>query len=89
MIHISSLAKFCSHLFIMYLFFFFAAFVQSPEPIIGESVLTLDPITSGMSLISYADDVITAETIQVEDVESIQVGHPVDAIHECKKDLFW
>ena len=51
-------------------------------------MLTLDLITSGMLLISD-DDVIAAETIQVEDVESIQVGHPVDAIHECKKDLFW
>ncbi|KAH7685890.1 hypothetical protein IHE45_04G068900 [Dioscorea alata] len=58
---------------------------KAPEPIIGESVLALDPIASGMSLISDADDVISAETIQVADMESIQIEHLNDVINECKK----
>ncbi|KAH7685894.1 CCT domain-containing protein [Dioscorea alata] len=58
---------------------------KAPEPIIGESVLALDPIASGMSLISDVDDVITAETIQIADVESIQIEHLDDIINECKK----
>ncbi|KAH7685891.1 hypothetical protein IHE45_04G069000, partial [Dioscorea alata] len=58
---------------------------KAPEPIIGESVLALDPIASGMPLISDVDDVITAETIQIADVESIQIEHLDDIINECKK----
>ncbi|KAH7685893.1 hypothetical protein IHE45_04G069100 [Dioscorea alata] len=38
-----------------------------------------------MSLISDVDDVITAETIQIADVESIQIEHLDDIINECKK----
>ncbi|KAJ0971730.1 hypothetical protein J5N97_019689 [Dioscorea zingiberensis] len=59
---------------------------KAPEPIIGEPVDALGPMTTAMSLISDVD-VITAETIKVADMESIQIEHLDDVIYECKKEF--
>ncbi|KAG0461205.1 hypothetical protein HPP92_021502 [Vanilla planifolia] len=63
---------------------------KAPEPIIEETLLTIDPVSAAMSIISGGDGVINntivadVQTIQNE----IQNAHLLsDVFYECKKDL--
>ncbi|XP_052187065.1 zinc finger protein CONSTANS-LIKE 9-like [Diospyros lotus] len=61
---------------------------KAPEPIIGEPVLSLDPIAAAISMISCGEDVISPQTLNVADIESIQNDQLLSEIfYECKKDL--
>ncbi|KAM0938532.1 putative transcription factor C2C2-CO-like family [Dioscorea sansibarensis] len=61
---------------------------KAPEPIMGgETVFAVDPVTSAMSMISFGDEVISAETIKVAGMESIQNDHLSDFIYDCKKEF--
>ncbi|KAK6936694.1 CCT domain [Dillenia turbinata] len=61
---------------------------KAPEPIISEPVVSLDPMTAAMSLISCADDVISPQALKVPDMESIQSGQIMsEAFYEYEKDL--
>ncbi|XP_039117272.1 zinc finger protein CO3-like isoform X2 [Dioscorea cayenensis subsp. rotundata] len=62
---------------------------KAPEPIMGgEAVFAaVDPVTSAMSMISFGDEVISAETIKVAGMESIQNDHLSDFIYDCKKEF--
>ncbi|KAJ0986111.1 hypothetical protein J5N97_004467 [Dioscorea zingiberensis] len=62
---------------------------KAPEPIMGEAVFGVDdPVISGMSMISFGEEVMNAGTIKVADMESIQNDHLSDFIYECKNELF-
>ncbi|KAK6925994.1 CCT domain, partial [Dillenia turbinata] len=61
---------------------------KAPEPIITETVMSLDPMTAAMSLISFTDDVISPQALKVPDIESIQSGQIMsEAFYEYEKDL--
>ncbi|KAJ4955192.1 hypothetical protein NE237_011975 [Protea cynaroides] len=61
---------------------------KAAEPIIEEPVITLDPMTAAISMISCGEDVIPSQTINVTDMESIQSETLLSEFYyDCKKDL--
>ncbi|GLT71808.1 hypothetical protein SLA2020_438010 [Shorea laevis] len=61
---------------------------KAPEPIIEEPVVSLDPMTAAISMISCGEDVISSQGLKVADIESLQ-SEPLlsDVFYECRKDL--
>jgi hypothetical protein len=62
---------------------------KAPEPIIEEPVVSLDPMTAAISMISCGEDVISTPGLKVAGIESLQ-SEPLlsDVFYECRKDLF-
>ncbi|XP_022773905.1 uncharacterized protein LOC111316156 [Durio zibethinus] len=60
---------------------------KAPEPIIEESIVSLDPVTAAISLISCGEDVITSQGLKAADIESIQNEQLLEVLYECEKDL--
>ncbi|KAF6173051.1 hypothetical protein GIB67_006427 [Kingdonia uniflora] len=58
---------------------------KAPEPIIEKPMISLDPMSAAISMISCGNDVISPQTGKVVDIES---GHLLSEVfYECKKDL--
>lgn len=61
---------------------------KAPEPIIEEPVMSLDPMSAAMSLISCGEDVISRQALKVADIESLQQEQLLsEVLYECEKDL--
>ncbi|EXB84229.1 Zinc finger protein CONSTANS-LIKE 5 [Morus notabilis] len=61
---------------------------KAPEPIIEEPVMSLDPMSAAMSLISCGEDVISRQALKVADIESLQKEQLLsEVLYECEKDL--
>ncbi|XWS50367.1 hypothetical protein CRYUN_Cryun12cG0081900 [Craigia yunnanensis] len=60
---------------------------KAPEPIIEEPIVSLDPMTAAISLISCGEDVITSQGLKAADIESIQNEQLLEVLYECEKDL--
>ncbi|XAR71635.1 hypothetical protein NMG60_11018003 [Bertholletia excelsa] len=61
---------------------------KAPEPIIEEPPVSLDPMTAAISMISCVEDVISPQTLEVSDIESIQNDQLLSEVfYECKKDI--
>ncbi|XP_020584948.1 zinc finger protein CONSTANS-LIKE 6-like [Phalaenopsis equestris] len=61
---------------------------NAPEPIIEEPILELDPVTAAICMMSNCEDVISAEAMKVEDIESIRNEHLFSEVfYDCKKEL--
>ncbi|XP_076930298.1 uncharacterized protein LOC143595037 [Bidens hawaiensis] len=59
---------------------------KAPEPIIEQPLITLDPMTSAMSMISCGEDTISPQ--QVTDIESLQKEEFLtDVFYDCKNIL--
>ncbi|XP_076936280.1 uncharacterized protein LOC143613736 [Bidens hawaiensis] len=59
---------------------------KAPEPIIEQPLITLDPMTSAMSMISCGEDTISPQ--QVTDIESLQKEEFLnDVFYDCKNLL--
>jgi hypothetical protein len=61
---------------------------KAPEPFIGEPVVSLDPMTAAISMISSGEDVISTQGLKVASIESLQ-SEPLlsDVFCECREDL--
>lgn len=60
---------------------------KAPEPIIEEPDMGLDPITA-ISMISYGEEVISPQTINMSDLESFQTEQLFnEVLYQCEKDL--
>ena len=57
------------------------------EPIIEEPIVSLDPMTAAISLISCDEDVITSQGLKAADIESIQNEQLLEVLYECEKEL--
>ncbi|KAF5800520.1 putative transcription factor C2C2-CO-like family [Helianthus annuus] len=61
---------------------------KAPEPIIQQPLITLDPMTSAMSMISCGEDTISPQELKVTDIESFQKEEFLnDVFYECKSLL--
>ncbi|XVE64385.1 hypothetical protein DITRI_Ditri07aG0096700 [Diplodiscus trichospermus] len=60
---------------------------KAPEPIIEEPIVSLDPMTTAISLISCGEDVITSQGLKAADIESIQNEQFLEVLYGCEKDL--
>lgn len=61
---------------------------KAPEPIIEQPLISLDPMTSAMSVISCGEDTISPQEIKVTDIESLQNEEFLnDVFYECKNIL--
>ncbi|KAK2638529.1 hypothetical protein Ddye_026324 [Dipteronia dyeriana] len=61
---------------------------KAPEPIIEESVGSLDPVTAAISMISCGEDVITSTGLKDANLESIQSEQLLSEVfYEWEKDL--
>nr|XP_023906267.1 uncharacterized protein LOC112017994 isoform X1 [Quercus suber] len=61
---------------------------KAPEPIIEEPVVSLDPMTAAMSIISCGEDVISTQGLKVADIESLRNEQLLNEVfYECRKDL--
>ncbi|KAF5207094.1 Cct motif family protein [Thalictrum thalictroides] len=61
---------------------------KAPEPIIEEPVAAYDPVVSAIAMISCGEDVISSETINITDIDSMQSDSLLSEVfYECKKDL--
>ncbi|KAL2550764.1 CCT motif family protein [Forsythia ovata] len=62
---------------------------KAPEPVIEELMMGLDPMSAAISMISFGEDVISAQAMSVSDIESsIENGQLLSEVfYECKKDL--
>ena len=61
---------------------------KAPELIIEEPVMSLDPITAAISMISCGEDVITRQALKAADIESLQEQQLLsEVLYECEKDL--
>ncbi|KAM0069261.1 putative transcription factor C2C2-CO-like family [Helianthus debilis subsp. tardiflorus] len=61
---------------------------KAPEPIIQQPLITLDPMTSAMSMISCGEDAIAPQELKVTDIESFQKEEFLnDVFYECKSLL--
>ncbi|KAI3704840.1 hypothetical protein L1987_75069 [Smallanthus sonchifolius] len=61
---------------------------KAPEPIIEQPLITLDPMTSTMSMISCVEDTISPQELKVTDIESLQKEEFLnDVFYECKNLL--
>ncbi|KAL8240815.1 hypothetical protein R6Q59_014170 [Mikania micrantha] len=58
---------------------------KAPEPIIEQPLVTLNPMTSAISMISCGDDTISPQEFEVTDIESLQNEEFLnDVFCECK-----
>lgn len=61
---------------------------KAPEPIIEEPLLTLDPMTTAMSMITCGEDNLSPQELTVADIESLQNEKFLnDVFHEYKDIL--
>ncbi|KAG6426574.1 hypothetical protein SASPL_110799 [Salvia splendens] len=62
---------------------------KAPEPVIGEPLMAVDPMTAAISMISCGEDVISPQSLTVSDIESsIESGKLISEVfYECRKDL--
>ncbi|XP_042056067.1 uncharacterized protein LOC121800593 [Salvia splendens] len=61
---------------------------KAPEPVIGEPLMAVDPMTAAISMISCGEDVISPQSLTVSDIESsIESGSSSVRFYECRKDL--
>ncbi|XWS37978.1 hypothetical protein CRYUN_Cryun19dG0090800 [Craigia yunnanensis] len=60
---------------------------KAPEPIIEEPIVSLNPMTAAISLISCDEDVITSQGLEAADIESIQNEQLLEVLYECEKEL--
>ncbi|XP_047957342.1 uncharacterized protein LOC125203099 isoform X2 [Salvia hispanica] len=62
---------------------------KAPEPVIGEPLMAVDPMTAAISMISCGEDVISPQSLTVSDIESsIESGQLISEVfYECRKDL--
>ncbi|KAG6649960.1 uncharacterized protein LOC122314463 [Carya illinoinensis] len=61
---------------------------KAPEPIIEEPVVSLDPLTAAISIISCGEDVMSTQGLKVADIESLQNEQLLSEVfYECRKDL--
>lgn len=61
---------------------------KAPEPIIEEPVVSLDPVTAAISMVSCGEDVISRQALKVADIESLQQEQLLnEVIYACEKDL--
>ncbi|GKC93128.1 hypothetical protein Tco_1158570, partial [Tanacetum coccineum] len=61
---------------------------KAPEPIIEQPLVSLDPMTSAMSMISCGEDAISPQELKVTDIESLQNEEFLnDVFYECKNIL--
>ncbi|XP_011006346.1 PREDICTED: uncharacterized protein LOC105112360 [Populus euphratica] len=61
---------------------------KAPEPIIEEPLVVIDPMTAAISMISYGEEVISSQGLEVADIESIQNEQLLNEVfYECKKDI--
>ncbi|KAH6770947.1 hypothetical protein C2S52_015750 [Perilla frutescens var. hirtella] len=62
---------------------------KAPEPVIGEPLMEVDPMTAAISMISCGEDVISPQSLTVSDIESsIESGQLLSEVfYECRKDL--
>jgi len=62
---------------------------KAPEPIIEEPVVSLDPMTAAISMVSCGEDVISHQALKVADIESLQKEQLLNEVfYACEKDLF-
>ncbi|KAI4340918.1 hypothetical protein MLD38_025710 [Melastoma candidum] len=61
---------------------------KAPEPIIEEPLMSIDPMTAAISMISSGEDIILPQGLKVSDIVSLQT-EPLfsDVYYECGKDL--
>ncbi|KAB1205031.1 Zinc finger protein CONSTANS-LIKE 12 [Morella rubra] len=62
---------------------------KAPEPIIEEPVVSIDPMTAAISMISCGEDVMSSQGLKVSDIESLQNDQQLlsEVFYECRKDL--
>lgn len=62
---------------------------KAPEPVIGEALMGVDPMTAAIAMISCGEDVISPQSLTVSDIESsIESGQLLSEVfYECRKDL--
>ncbi|KAL1550685.1 hypothetical protein AAHA92_18617 [Salvia divinorum] len=62
---------------------------KAPEPVIGEPLMAVDPMTAAISMISCGEDVTSPQSLTVSDIESsIKSGQLLSEVfYECRKDL--
>lgn len=61
---------------------------KAPEPIIEEPVMSLDPVTAAISMVSCGEDVMSRQALKVADMESFQKEQFLsEVLYECEKDL--
>ncbi|KAI3471213.1 hypothetical protein Pfo_027876 [Paulownia fortunei] len=62
---------------------------KAPEPVVGEPLMDLDPMTAAISMISCGEDVFSPQSLTMSDIESsIESGQLLSELfYECRKDL--
>ncbi|KAI3720595.1 hypothetical protein L2E82_31584 [Cichorium intybus] len=61
---------------------------KAPEPIIEQPLISLDPMTSALSMITCGEDAISPQELKVTDIESLQNEEFLnDVFYECKNIL--
>lgn len=62
---------------------------KAAEPVVGEPLMRVDPMTAAISMISCGEDVISPQSLTVSDIEScIESGQLLSEVfYECRKDL--
>ncbi|GMH29630.1 hypothetical protein Nepgr_031473 [Nepenthes gracilis] len=61
---------------------------KAPKPIIEEPVISLDPIAAAISMMSCDDDIMSAEVLNVGDIETLENQQTVSKVfYEFEKDL--
>lgn len=61
---------------------------KAPEPIIEQSLMSLDTMTSPMSMITCGEDVLSPQDLKLTDIESLQNEEFLnDVFYECKNIL--
>lgn len=64
-------------------------FFKAAEPVVGEPLMGVDPMTAAISMISCGEDLISPQSLTVSDIEScIESGQLLSEVfYECRKDL--
>ncbi|CAI9274147.1 unnamed protein product [Lactuca saligna] len=61
---------------------------KAPEPIIEQPLISLDPMTSAIAMITCGEDTISPQELKVTDIESLQNEEFLnDVFYECKNIL--
>ncbi|KAK4350953.1 hypothetical protein RND71_030266 [Anisodus tanguticus] len=63
---------------------------KAPQPIIEEPLMSLDPMTAAIFMISCSEDAISPQGLKVSDLETSFENEQLlsEVFYECKKDLF-